>query len=691
MALRLILANVLVLLILVPAEALADLTPAERKLLDGLDADRTASMIRHVSAGIVKNRSGAGIGTAVAGSPDEKALANAIEQELKRLGISVRQESFPVRHYDYGEVFLAASGNPVPAVSLHAAGGTWGTRDGVPYARGNESDGHRVRAELVDVGDGFAADYERAGDVRNKVVLVRRGGGWPTYIILEAAHRGAAAMVMYDYRGSHEDALKQDSMWYHEQLPTVAITKRDAVKLQDDLERGRVEVVLENRIDVADGFSQNVVGTITGTERPDEWIIVSAHYDRWFEAAQDNSSGVAVMLELARVLAADHRPRRSLMFVGTGAEEAGIEATQADWLAGSLAFIRAHPDILRRAAYVFNVDRAGWTAEEGTLSATADTLDFQRQVLADLGLADRVAVRTGVSSNVDAWNYGSVGGGAVGHLTWGDRVGGRGSFTQYYHTQLDRFRPEDYGNLLNHLRIGLLSVLRMDQAVTLPVQLSEVAMWVDEALAADASRVSDVSFEEARAAAQAFHRKAEQIQTARASITDPMLATMSNRWLMRVRKDLVPWLIARGRASFRTAARTSTLVALGAARAEVEKGDAAATIDVLEEFRDVVTSARVSPDVFRDQRLYWYSSGDWSVEFEHKTRPIRLELVELYRRLKSGGPVAAEVEHLRQLESEARGRLEEALFLVAGKLNAATRALDEAPGAAPTGAGSRVR
>jgi Iap family predicted aminopeptidase len=45
---------------------------------------------------------------------------------------------------------------------------------------------------------------------------------------------------------------------------------------------------LENRIDSADDWSQNVVGTITGRELPDEWIIVSAHYDRWWQTAQDN-------------------------------------------------------------------------------------------------------------------------------------------------------------------------------------------------------------------------------------------------------------------------------------------------------------------------------------------------------------------------------------------------------------------
>jgi Zn-dependent M28 family amino/carboxypeptidase len=81
----------------------------------------------------------------------------------------------------------------------------------------------------------------------------------------------------------------------------VSISNADAMEMQKQLQRGPVEVLLENRIDSVDAWSQNVVRTITGSELPDEWIIVSARYDRWRQAAQDNGLGVATMLELARV------------------------------------------------------------------------------------------------------------------------------------------------------------------------------------------------------------------------------------------------------------------------------------------------------------------------------------------------------------------------------------------------------
>src|SRR6185437_6147144 len=181
----------------------------------------------------------------------------------------------------------------------------------------------------------------------------------------------------------------------------------------------------------------NVIGTITGSEMPDEWIIVSAHYDRWWNSAQDNCAGIAVMLELARALKAGPRPRRSIMFLATGGEEAGIEASEQDWLAGSHAFVAAHPEILRRLVYDFNIDLAGWTSSRGNLASTPGIIAHQQKMLADLGVADRVTARPGLGDTTDAWNFGVVGGGATSILQWNEPFGPQSNsqpnpFLQYY-------------------------------------------------------------------------------------------------------------------------------------------------------------------------------------------------------------------------------------------------------------------
>jgi len=657
------------------SSAHAEVTPAEKAVLARIDVNRALAMVRHLSQEVVTTTTGAGKGTAVAGSPEEKALADAIERELKGAGLAVRQERFPVRHYRYGTVTLMGNGQPIEAISLHAAGGSWGERDGVPYRRGNENNGQRVRADLVDAGDGAASDYARTGDVRGKAVLVRRGGAWPTYQILEAAHHGAAAMLLFDYPNSREDTLKQDSMWYHEQLPTVSISRRDGERLKTQAASGRVMITLENRIDVSDGLSQNVVATIPGSELPDEWIAVTAHYDRWFTGAQDNSVGAASMIELAKIFSAS-KPRRSLLFIAMGGEESGIESTESDWLAGSHAFVTAHPDITRRLAFSFNIDGAGWPGQKGYLHATIDNVSFQRQILADLELSDRLDVRANISSNVDGWNMGIVGGGAVAYVSWREgRPDAPDLFAPLYHTQADIYDPSHFTNLIHDLSVGALGMLRSDHAPILPIAFDDVAAWVARSLESDAARVPDVSFDEATRASKAFSAATAQI-IASASAVAAADRRAWNLWLMRTRKDLMPWLLSRGGGGgLKTSAYTGDVRALSAARAAAEGHDRAAAVAALEQVGGVRQVVRYSPEVAEAERLYWYTSGDWSIAFDQKARPVSLEALEIYRRLSSGGDVAREVPALRQLEAEARGRLSEALFLVAGKLNAAASAL----------------
>lgn len=367
------------------------------------------------------------------------------------------------------------------------------------------------------------------------------------------------------------------------------------------------------------------------------------------------------------------------MFLGVGSEEAGVEATERDWLAGSQAFVNAHPEVMRRLAYDFNIDLSGWTSKKGSLNTTPDLVPAQRQLLADLGLSSWITADAGVPFTNDAWNFGVVGGGAVSIMRWTGEFGDEPNpYAQYYHTQIERYRPEDYANLPVHLRVGALSVLRMDQAVTLPVQFAEVASWAERALEADAGKVADVSFDEARSALREFRAQAERVEAARAKITSSVQATPLNRWLMKTRKDFMPWLYAQGPSSFRTSSYASTLAALGAARAAAEKGDRDATLGALDR-TGAARTTRFSPEVVRDERLYWYTSGDWSAAYEQKTRPVGADLDALYRRLKNSGDIAAEVPRLRQLEAQARGYLTEALFLVSGKLRGAANALRESP------------
>jgi len=84
----------------------------------------------------------------------------------------------------------------------------------------------------------------------------------------------------------------------------------------------------------------NVVGIINGTEQNTPAIVIGSHYDSrtndlsdatWGPGADDNGSGVAALLEIARILS-QRRPRTTLIFVAFSAEEVNRQ--------GSVAFIR---------------------------------------------------------------------------------------------------------------------------------------------------------------------------------------------------------------------------------------------------------------------------------------------------------------------------------------------------------------
>ncbi|PIY13195.1 MAG: hypothetical protein COZ18_00335 [Flexibacter sp. CG_4_10_14_3_um_filter_32_15] len=84
--------------------------------------------------------------------------------------------------------------------------------------------------------------------------------------------------------------------------------------------------------------TENIVGFVEGTDLKDELIIISAHYDhlgqeegqnkKFFAGADDNASGVAALMELAKVFASAKKegfsPRRSILFLATTAEEVGM-------------------------------------------------------------------------------------------------------------------------------------------------------------------------------------------------------------------------------------------------------------------------------------------------------------------------------------------------------------------------------
>ena len=120
----------------------------------------------------------------------------------------------------------------------------------------------------------------------------------------------------------------------------VAVTPEHYNRMYRILKRGlpvTIEVEVRNRIGEQVEQAANVVGEIPGTDLKDQVVIIGAHFDTWHASpnASDNTSGVAVALEAARILKVlGVKPRRTIRVALWGGEEQG--------LFGSRAYVKQH-------------------------------------------------------------------------------------------------------------------------------------------------------------------------------------------------------------------------------------------------------------------------------------------------------------------------------------------------------------
>jgi aminopeptidase YwaD len=112
--------------------------------------------------------------------------------------------------------------------------------------------------------------------------------------------------------------------------------------------------------------TQNVLGYVSGTQYPDSFVVISAHYDHlgkmgaatYFPGASDNASGTSMLLNLAQYYA-KNPAKYSVVFMAFSGEEIG--------LLGSMYYVE-HPLFpLKKIKFLFNIDIMGDAADGITL------------------------------------------------------------------------------------------------------------------------------------------------------------------------------------------------------------------------------------------------------------------------------------------------------------------------------------
>ena len=138
-----------------------------------------------------------------------------------------------------------------------------------------------------------------------------------------------------------------------DKIPAVDVSLEDYGLLYRMVENGanpQIKVVAESK-DMGAVPTFNTIATIPGKELPEEYVILSAHFDSWDGAtgATDNGTGTITMMEAARILKKVYpNPKRTILIGHWGSEEQGLN--------GSRAFVEDHPKIVENIQALFNQD-----------------------------------------------------------------------------------------------------------------------------------------------------------------------------------------------------------------------------------------------------------------------------------------------------------------------------------------------
>ncbi|MFC1575412.1 M20/M25/M40 family metallo-hydrolase [Gemmatimonadota bacterium] len=207
----------------------------------------------------------------------------------------------------------------------------------------------------------------------------------------------------------------------------------------------------------------NVIGEIRGSEKPDEYIILSAHFDSWDggSGATDNNSGTVIMMEAARILKEVYpNPKRTILVGLWNGEEQGLN--------GSRAFVADHPEIVANVQALFNQDNGTGRVTNISMQGLAGVAPFVAEWM--------TALPTQISQHIDLNIPGRPGTGgsdyasfvcasvpafSISSLSW--------AYSQTYHNPTDTFDKVIIDDVTNNAVLtAMLTYLASEEPEKLP-------------------------------------------------------------------------------------------------------------------------------------------------------------------------------------------------------------------------------
>jgi hypothetical protein len=285
------------------------------------------------------------VGGRLSGSPQAAQAVEWAKKAMYAAGAdTVILQPCMVRHWVRGKkeiCELRGQGKPAQPLRCIALGNSVGTG-----AKG-------LQAEVIEVNSFEALQQLGEKNIRGKIVFynvffdqtkIRPGNAYGETVkyrgsgASQAAKYGAVATLVRSMSSVADDEphtgnMNYDTLLCPQKIPALALSYKAADRLHEALAKGKSEVYLEAHCQsLPDVLSYNVVGQITGTEKPNEFLSAGGHLDSWDngEGAHDDGAGVVQTLELMRfykTLAI--KPKHSIRAVAFMNEENGLAGGKA--------------------------------------------------------------------------------------------------------------------------------------------------------------------------------------------------------------------------------------------------------------------------------------------------------------------------------------------------------------------------
>jgi Peptidase family M28 len=441
----------------------------------------------------------------VAGTTASLTTVDALAAEMARIGLAPGAkngtfiEDFPIDgREDLGSSVTIVSPFTKVISPVHEAYKGIGTGPG------------GVTAPVVNLGYGRWDDFEKAGDLSGKIVLLHRAEPvfYSESAVAEAKVRGAVGAIT-DYPYTSPDVLKDFGSAQY--LPSVYVRQIEWNEIAADLATGidiRVKLVVNNRIGNYP-TAHNVVGVIPGAVYPNEYIYLACHFDHWMTAAADDSAGVGSMFAIAKAFKARQaegwQPQRTLVFIAFDSEElGGPPDTYYDWCLGSFSHIvgqlpgGSNPEYRRtykvwddsqllpairgervgKIVAMLNMDVIGAKGTIVYIESTPDLTAFLLQCARDAGVTNQA--KTYVywpPSCYDDWPFYMAGVPCTEIAWWGP------AYDVLYHSTGDVPAVVDPDNFRVSTLYNALALLRLDKMGVVDYDLNEALSAVNIGIA----------------------------------------------------------------------------------------------------------------------------------------------------------------------------------------------------------------